>query len=468
MPLPQDPPTDNNLSNHIVNHLEDHLEEIELVDSLNKHSEVLRLRNQNFTKSQEFSEKARDIAAKINYEKGLAWALVNLGSCLVYTDFSNEPYKILKESLAIFRRLNDPVGEAHTLLVVARANLKDENYVSAYYKIEQGLNLSILSNYQKGEILAYYIFALLSEKLEDYESTIRYCRLALSVAGEFDMKSRVLAKIGTTLILTGKTSAARNYLEQALEESEIIGDEFSKALIFIRLGKVNVSEGQTEKAKDNLKKGLELANRIGLFDSANLIIDDILDSYIEFQDYESALEILGEFQKSVEIKNAPHRLAIVLMKVASIKLKMNEPEDAVKLLERILEIAGGGKNKKLLFECEKALADVFELKKDYAQAFGHYKLYHRYKEEFEKTGTANKIKILADRLNIENERNIKQVTREKNSEVAQMVYEVYENIDQLQKARELIAELQIENRKLQTEFVCADCRTRGGIHITDD
>ncbi len=458
MNLPQNLTNDNYLQHRILNDFEDQIEEINLVDTLNDHSEKLRFRNQDFVKSLEYGQKAKKIAQDINYEKGLAWALLNIGSCLIYSDLSNEPYKYLNESLDIFRRLNDSVGEAHVLLILGKANLTDEKYVSAYYKIEQGLNLSIFSNYQNGEILAYYIFALLSEKLEDYESTVKYCKLALTTSASFDLKSRILVIIGTNLIAMGKTSQAKHYLKEALEESELINDKFSQSHIYIQLGKIFLREGQTEKAKENLKNGLQLANEIGLFDNSRVVLDDITESYIEFQDYESALDILKEFQKTVDINKNPHRLAIVLMKIASIKIKMNNTEKSAKLLEQIWEIAKDGENNKLRYECQKAFAEVFEMKKEYQKSLEHYKLFHSYKIDFDNIGTANKTKILADRMDIENERKLKQLEKEKNSEVAQMVYEVYENIDKLQKAKDVISLLQNENEKLQNKNICPNCQ----------
>lgn len=466
MSLPQGPETCHLSNQHFIPELDP--AETERIDRLNERAGRLMLQNQDFTKSLELSEQALSLAERIGHESGRAWALLNMGSCLSYTDLSSEPYKMLKESLEIFRRLNDPVGEAHALMFVGLANLSDEKYVSAYYKIEQGLNLSILSNCQKGEILAYYLLALLSEKLEDHESTVRYCRLALSMAEDFDLKARVLAQMGTTLILTGRPQHAKNYLKEALEESVFISDDFSKAIVYIQLGKIYLTERKIDKAKEHLRKGLRLANEIGLFDHSNLVIEDISDSYLEFQDYGSALEILEEFKKAVETNENPRRLAIVLMKIASVRLRMGETEGTPELLERVWKIAREGENKKLKYECQKAFAEVYETLGDIARAFEHYKRYHRFKEDFDNVGTANKIQLLADRLNIENERNIKQVTREKNAEVASMVYEVCENIDKLQQAKQLIETLRNENEKLQSEYYCVKCRVRGEIHVTLD
>lgn len=449
MLLPKADDSYTNVEQEIAYKLENKIEDLELVDLLNIYSEKLRLYNQNFLRSLEYCKIAREISKKLNYEIGYAWASLNLGSCLIYMDFSLEPCKIIEESLEIFRRLQIVNGEAHALMILGAAKLAIEDYVSAYNNLEKGLNLSILINDKKGEVLAYYLLADFSKKLEDHDSIINYCKLALSVADDFDMKGRIYAQLGANLLKKGEIDEAKKYLRLALEKSETFQDKFTMSKVFIHLGKISLKNGELDKAKEKFNKGLDLTRKIGLLDYSTFSLDEISTSLIELKDYESALEILRRFQEIVDINKSPHRLAIILMKIALVKIKLKELDIALDLVEQVWVVANHSKNNKLQYECQKAFADIFEMNGDYKMAYLHHVLFHQFKEEFDKRGMNDKIKILANRIEVEKEREIKEFTKQKNVEVAQMIYEFYEKVDDLTIANQRIVDLEIENNRLQ-------------------
>ncbi len=439
-----------NVEQEINNKLKDGLEDVELVDLLNDYSEKLRLCNQNFEKSLEYSKLAIKIAGNLQYEIGFAWALLNQASCSIYLDFSSKPCQIIEQGLKIFRRKMNVNGEIYATLILGAAKLANEDYVAAYENLQRGLNLSILFGYKKGEITGYYLLAEFSEKLEDYKVIVNYCKLALSVSDDSEVKGRIYALLGAVSLRRGDTSKAENYFLKALKRSKSIHDYFTISKAFIQLGKISLGNDDIESAKQYFKEGLELTQELGLYDRSTKYLNEIADLLIKLEDFAGASEMLREFGESAEIKTNPRCFATILLKKAMIEIKLDQPEKALQLLERVWIQVRFGDNTKLQYECHRTFSETYELTEDFARAFHHHKLFQQYKEVFDEHNLRDRTNILANRIAVEQELKIKKITDEKDVEAAQMIYEIHETIDNLNVAKERIAQLEYENLQLQS------------------
>jgi PAS domain S-box-containing protein len=151
---------------------------------------------------------------------------------------------------------------------------------------------------------------------------------------------------------------------------------------------------------------LEIATKIGLFESSALVANEILESYLTLEDYQEALEILYDFKNSIRIQRNPQHLPFILMKIVFINLTQKNTENALELLNQVLQLVKNSQNHQILYDCYKAFADVFEKLGDYPKAVKNLRLAQEYKEILDRSGASNRLKIAADRVAIENLRRL--------------------------------------------------------------
>ncbi|MEZ5346722.1 MAG: PAS domain S-box protein [Pyrinomonadaceae bacterium] len=391
--------------------LQENRNHINLTDTLNKRAQELIQHNQDFPESLRSSCKAEKIAEKIDYQKGIGWALVNQTRCRIHSDLITQSNKPIKRAVKIFRELKDPDGESIALLVLGMTLLIDREYISAFKYLEEGLRISVETNNKEREKLACHFLAALSFKTEDYQSALAYNQRALAIEEDPWLNARILTKIAATLCAMEQFAKAKNYLEKALDSAKERDDFFSVACANVQLAKVYIGDSDAVKAKEFLRIGAEIAQKIGLFEGSILVAVDILDSYILLEDYDAAYSILKELRNSKRINENPQRLTFVLMKIIEVDLKTGKTESALELLDQIWEAEKSDPNDQVAYECQKAFTEVFKRKSDYKRAFEHQQSALEFKNKLESNGVSEKIRILADRTRIES---IRQTTEAAN------------------------------------------------------
>lgn len=436
------------LEQNLTNKLTNNVEDVEFVNLLNNYSESLRLIDQDFAKSLEYCEIAKTISENLNHNQGLAESLLQIATCHVYMNDKVKPGNILKKSLAIFRKINDPRGEARALIMLGAAKLVTGDYSEAYDFVESGLNLSILTNYHKGQIIAYYKLAQINEKLKDFESTINFSKKALAISDEYDIKVRLHTLIGKALLLKNKVSDAKDFFNKALVNLKNYDDRLSIAQMHVELGKIALFEDDFDLANENFENGFCIFEEIGLLEHYAYSFIEISNAYIEKKDFDSALRVLKHFQNSTTTGDSCELSALVLMKMASIKINSNKSYEALNLINQAWEIVEESKNLKLQFQCQEVFSKAFELVEDHKAAFKHHKLFHEYKRKFDQQNADEEIEILTHRIKIKKQRALKQLATLKNIEIAQTIYEVHEKSNALEQAKHAISNLRSENELL--------------------
>ncbi|MFV0388898.1 MAG: tetratricopeptide repeat protein [Pyrinomonadaceae bacterium] len=425
---------------------EEHLNKEAFIDKLNENAFWLRMRNQNFLNALEYAISATEFSRLIEYKKGLGWGLVNKVRCIIHSAHSTELDQYLKESSRIFAEIGDKGGEATSLIFFGRLKLQEKDFVTANDYFDRALKISRLAHNVQAEQLAYFFCAKLCNDLEDWESAIKYCNFALSIDGDFGMRVRIATLIGKAYLSLNNIHYARRTFEKALFDAKALHDKFSLANLQIQLGRVLIAEGKPEEAKAAILAGLDQANEIGLYDRSDLIVRAMLDSCLKISDFNSAISILERFLHNSTAAEKAAMDTAMLLKLASVHITAGNMKDAKRIISFLGKDMGEDVSDNIRLEFYKLSSEICFIEDNHKDALVNYRKFQELTERVEERSAEQKMKILQNRLKLENQLEMERVVREKDTEAARMLFEIHDTLGRLKTAEQALRELH-ENRK---------------------
>lgn len=285
--------------------------------------------------SLQYSNSAKEISKQLNYQKGQALALKNIGIAYYMQSQNIEAIQNWNNSLAIYKELGDKLGQANIL-----------NNLGAIY-FNQGVD---------AKAIEYYLQSLkLSEEINDS------LRLAT-----------VLMNIGT-VYLNKKANYDKSlkYYLQALPICESLKDKDALGTIYVNLGEIYFEKGDNNKSLDYLKKSLIIYEG-----SENIPYSyiDIGKVYTKMGDYTNA--IINE-KMALEIAtklNGKLDIARSLLGLANTYKQKGETKEAINYFIRGIEIASEIKANIELKEMYKGISESYNSLADYNNAYKYQSL----------------------------------------------------------------------------------------------
>ena len=218
---------------------------------------------------------------------------------------------------------------------------------------------------------------------------LEYYFRALKMAEEQGMKENISARLSNIGIIykeQGDRKRALEYLHRALTIDQETGMRKDMALKLGNIGIVHSELNEFDKALDYDNRALEIDTELGAKDGIARHTGNIGNIYKKQADRATEVEerkalllkaldhYERAYQMSVELKNRAY-IAADLITIASVHIALKNWSSAEKPLLEALSIAREGKYTLYEREAHGKLADLFEAKGDFKQAYGHY---HRY------------------------------------------------------------------------------------------
>jgi adenylate cyclase len=244
-----------------------------------------------------YARKANELAKQLNYKKGMAYSLKNIGLANYYQGNYLEVLNKWTQSLKIFETINDTIGIANLV----------NNLGAVYYS--QGINVKALD---------YYLRSLsISEKIKDDYNTAQtllnigglYAEMnkfdtALKFYTKFNNKYRnklnnpqltfgYLMGVGEIYFKKDLYDNALNYYHEALANSKIIA---LRAGNLIKLSKVHLKKNNKQQAIEYLNEAYQVANS----NNQQLLMVQALDGLgevYEESDFEKSIKAYKEAEK---------------------------------------------------------------------------------------------------------------------------------------------------------------------------
>ena len=227
------------------------------------YEQAIEYRRQDPQLALDYAENALAIARKLNWKKGIADCLKNLGNTYhLLCDYPRER-ECYELSLKIFEEINDSVGIAKCL----------NNIGIAYYYIE------------------------------DYDRALEYYNRSLAIMERFGRKKSVansLNNIGAVYNSRGMHSLALGYYERALAIMRELNDRTGTSICLTNIGNRHKNMGDNAGAMDNYQAALEISRQIR--DSAGIAsgLSSIAEVYFRIGQYRMAAYYAGKACKLAE------------------------------------------------------------------------------------------------------------------------------------------------------------------------
>ena len=197
-----------------------------------------------------YARQADELATKINFQKGSAYALKNIGSAYYIQGSYDDAIEYWQKSLKIFQSINDELGEANLL----------SNLGAVYFNMGKDV-----------KALDYHLKSLkVSEKIAN---KLRIATSLINIGAVYYRKEATHDK-------------ALGYYLRALPLSEEIGNKDAIGTASVNLGEIYLEDGKDSLALHYFRKSLEAYKG-----SINLpySLNSIAKVYLKGKDYDSAI-----------------------------------------------------------------------------------------------------------------------------------------------------------------------------------
>lgn len=321
------------------------------VDSLNNYSWEKRYTSYNEAISH--SEQALELSKKINYEKGLAYARLNLAICHFLKSRNEEAFPLLQLALEYFCQYPDEKGYVSTLLHIGNIYESYGDYEKALDFSQKALLKAKETKYIEGEGDVQAMLGLIYIRLADYKSAQKAYTESLKIRVQLGKQNAIassLNRLAQSFCLSGNFDKALEYYSQSREIRENI--ENYSGISWTYLGLASTYE------------------YMGKLDDANKYYS------------------LGADHKETDIRCK----AQCLIGSGRINRKLNKPGIALKELLEAKKIAKKLNAKPLQFEIYFELAKYYEMEGNALEALKNYKNYFILKEEVHNNETSNRLK----------------------------------------------------------------------------
>jgi len=286
-------------------------------------------------KAIELALEARSLAEQLNFRKGQAYALKNLGLANYIQDNYLMVLEYWQRSLEVYESLGDKEGEANLL-----------NNIGAVY-FQQG---------DDAKAIEYYLQSL--QISEEIGSTIRTATAMLNVGTIYFNKEDTHDK-------------AQEYYLRALPLFEELENLDGIGTVTVNLGEIYYQKGHYDSAIYYYNKSVDAYD--GLTGEA-YSLTKLAEVHAEKEEYEEALGDLEHAYQIAERFNSKSDMVLALLGTANIYRKMNDIGAAQKYYkeaESIGLLVGANKELKDAFE---GLAYTYAEMEDYRNAFKYQSL----------------------------------------------------------------------------------------------
>ncbi|MFQ3579689.1 MAG: tetratricopeptide repeat protein, partial [Bacteroidales bacterium] len=314
----------------------------EIASSYDNIGNILKKVNQ-YDKALSYFNKALAIYKNLNDKKMQAYTLNNIGNFYLQLKIYDKALEYYIMSLELRKELknnNDIAGSYHNIGILYR---DIDNFNKALENFEKALELRQTTGNREGVAITLNSIGGLYWNKKNYKTAIKYYNKALEIRKEIKDNIQIAAtytNLGIIYKDLDQTEEAINYYDKAFSIYDSVQDIRGQANIYNLKGNLYKKIGENNKAIEYYKKSISLYKRMGADYNEALIAHNIGDMYALKKDF----------------KNTQTYYTI-----------------AVNLATKV-------KNKELLKEVYKKLAQLYENNNNIPQSYAAFKLYTAYND----------------------------------------------------------------------------------------
>ncbi|HWC54191.1 MAG TPA: tetratricopeptide repeat protein [Chitinophagaceae bacterium] len=329
---------------------------VDKIDQLNKKAWEVHITDPKL--GLELSTRAKKLSEEISYQKGLAYAIRNIGVSHRYLSNLEEALSFSFQALEMFVQIGEKTGEAQAYVSIGAIYYYMGDYERSLDYFLKGIRYNEGTGNKQALAYGYngagYIYGVLG----DHKKGLEFLQQALSISkemeGSYDLQSSILDSIAVAYVDDGQLDKAYEAYLECLDIAEKSSQKINMSYALFGIGDLMERQNQLDEAKKYFLKSLTIRSEIG---------------------YK-----VGE--------------ATSLLHLGKLLLKQNDDGKAHEYLLESLKVAEEIKAKAVIYEVHEALAELYEKKKDMQSFAKHYKLFHKYKSDVFKDEQESKQKYL--------------------------------------------------------------------------
>lgn len=371
-----------------------------------------------------YAKQALDLAEKINFSKGIASSLNNIGLYYFNNGKSTEALVYYLDAYDIFTMLDNKRGEAITTANIGYLFFSQDNYKKAieYYF----LSLTVSKEMQDSSRVAMLLenIGMIYYAQGNYSKALDLCLKSLKISESINDKkgiAYVYGNIGEIYDSQGNLKKTLEYYNKSLTVSKEIGDSAAFATSLTNIGELYLHMGEEKKAIESYQMALKISTDIGYQSGISTCLLNIGDYYLKQENYSKALEyFLKEDKLSAESDDKKSEADALRLMGEVYYQQLNYPK-ALESYEQSLDIAVELGVKDLMKQNYKAISTVYE---QMGNIEGAYKFHKKYSDIKDSIYTEESLNQIADmQTKYETEKQIEEISLlKKESEVQTLKY----------------------------------------------
>ena len=283
------------------------------------------------TKAISLAKQAKDIADEIDYPKGSAIALKNIGITYFLNGNHLEALNYYDQSLQKFISINDHSGIANLYSNIGAVYYERGDETKALENYLQSLRFSEQANDKFRILIALNnVGGIYFLKPATYDKSLDYYLRAQKLCEELDKKEElgiVCVNIGSIYYEKNDNAMALSYFQKALAA---FGDSEGSLDVYNGIAKLYKRDGKYELAIENHNKALAIAEKVNNKTSIQQSLMGLGNVYLEKGEYNTALQYFKKAEIAGLEVHVSHELKDLYQVMAKTYSKMSDYKNAFK------------------------------------------------------------------------------------------------------------------------------------------
>lgn len=363
-----------------------------------------------------YTRQALSSADNIGYKYGIATAYRSIGIYLIYSNRPEPALDTLKIAANYFNELKDTTGLAATYTSLGVVNTRLNNIKKSLdlFKISANFFVSQGNNYQAAHAFLN-LASIYSGITNDYDKGLKYGLKALEnfqLVGDEFKSAYAMVVIGNIYDELGKYDKALENYNIALPVFEKSGNTYLVINTINNLGEVYKHKHEYTKAIDFYTQALEKSKESNNQEGIAVALNNLGECYSAGEHYNLALDYYAQSFSILTSLNDKHKMSISLNNQATAHLKLNNFIKAISEGKKAVEYAREVGSKE---ETKNGYENIYLAYKslgNYKAALDNYIKYETIKDSLLNQQKSKELtKALAEQDAIQKEREIELLTK---------------------------------------------------------
>ena len=252
-----------------------------------------------------------ELAKKLGYKKGIAFAYHNIGNTYSIKGDLTEALRNITNALKIFEELHNDVGVSSCYTAIGVINSDQDNYPEALKNYFSALKISERTGNKSGIAACYVNIGNVYNYQKNYPEALRHFNAALKIGTEINskrLKGSVLENIADVNIAQGNYEEALKNATAALPICTEINDRYATGICYTSLGRIYNALHNYPEALRNANMSVSILEALGTDVSLASAYGGLGNIFESKKEYNNALSY---FEKELKIAQKVGSMATI-------------------------------------------------------------------------------------------------------------------------------------------------------------